>query len=70
MDAVNWVCDDAVDEHVWVSKQTISLQEAEVLEALQYDLEIPSTVQWGLGERPGSLFDSGDSDNDLGAEDQ
>ena len=32
-------CDYALDERVWVSEQTISSQEAKVLEALQYDLE-------------------------------
>ena len=31
MAAVKWVCDDALDEHVWVSELTISLQEAKVL---------------------------------------
>ena len=44
--AVNWVCDDALDEHVWVSEQTFSSQEVVVLEALQYDLDIPCIVQW------------------------
>ena len=29
-------------------EQTISLQEAKVLEALQYDLETPCMVQWGM----------------------
>ena len=24
MEAVSWVCDDALDEHVWLSTQTIS----------------------------------------------
>ena len=28
MDAVNWVCDDALDEHVWVSELAISCEEA------------------------------------------
>ena len=46
MEAVNWERDDALDEHVCVSEQTISLQEAKVLEALQYDLGIPCMVQW------------------------
>ena len=39
------MCDDALDEHVWVSEQTLSLQKAKVLEALQYDLELPCMVQ-------------------------
>ena len=42
------LCDDALDEHVWVSEQTTSLQEAKVLEALQYDFEIPCIVQWEM----------------------
>ena len=42
------MCDDDLDEHVWVSEQTISLQEAKVLEALRYDLEIPCIVQWRM----------------------
>ena len=37
MEAVSWVCDDALEEHLCVSEQTISLQKAKVLEALQYD---------------------------------
>ena len=41
MEAVSWVCDDALDDHVWVSELTISCQEAKVLEALQYDLSNP-----------------------------
>ena len=42
---VNWVYDDALDEHVWVSELTISFQEAKVLEALKYDMENPCMVQ-------------------------
>ena len=45
VEAVNGVCDDALEEHVWVSELTISLQEAKVLEALQYDLANPCIVQ-------------------------
>ena len=43
---VSWVCDVALDDHVWVSELTISCQEAKVLEALQYDLSNPCLVQW------------------------
>ena len=59
MQAVNWVCADALDEHVCVSEQTISLQEARVLEALQDDLEIPCVVQCGMFwfSAPASLND-------------
>ena len=47
-EAVNWVCDDALDDHVWVSELTISCQKAKVLEALQYDFANPCMVQWGM----------------------
>ena len=46
MEAVSWVCDDALDDYVWVSGLTISCREAKVLEALQYDLANPCIVQW------------------------
>ena len=48
MKAVNWVCDDALDDHVRVSELTISCREAKVLEALQYNLANPCMVQWGM----------------------
>ena len=47
MEAVNWVCDDALDEHVWVSEQTKTLQ-VKVPDPLQYDLGIPCISQWGM----------------------
>ena len=47
MEAVSWVCDDALDEHVWVSELIISCQESRVLEAPQDDLANPCIVRWG-----------------------
>ena len=41
MEAVIWVCDDALDDHVWVSEPTISCKEAKVLE-----LANPHIVEW------------------------
>ena len=46
--AVNWVCDDSSDQHVWLSVESVILQEANTLEAMQYDLGIPCVVQWGM----------------------
>ena len=46
VEAASWVCDDPLEDHVWVSELTISCQEAKVLEALQCDLANPCTVQW------------------------
>ena len=48
METVSEVCEHGVDEHVWESEQTVPLQEAIVFEALQYDMEIPCTVQWRM----------------------
>ena len=47
LEAVNSVCDDAIHDHVWVSDKTRALQEAQVLEAMQYDIEISGVVQRG-----------------------
>ena len=47
MESVNWVCEDALEEHEWVSPLTISLQEEEeVLVELDYESSIPCVVQW------------------------
>ena len=48
MEAVSWVCDDALDDHVWVSELTISCQERKVLKTLQYDLANLCIVQWSM----------------------
>ena len=48
MELANRVFDDPLDEHEWVSELTISCQEVKVLEALQYDLANPCTVQWRM----------------------
>ena len=45
-EAAKWVCDDVLDDHVWVSELSISCQEVKVLEALQYHLAHPCLVQW------------------------
>ena len=48
LEAVNWVNDDALDDHVWVSEMTIAQQVAKVLDALQCDIELPCVVQWRM----------------------
>ena len=40
MEDANWVCDDVLNDHEWVSERTISRQEAEVLVAPDYDIEV------------------------------
>ena len=48
MEAMNRVCDDALDDHVWVSEPTISCDDAIVLEALQHDIADPCIVRWSM----------------------
>ena len=37
MEAVNWVCDDILDDHLWMSEVSLALQEATILEAQNCD---------------------------------
>ena len=46
MEGVHRVCDDALEDHEWVSELTISRQETEVLVVLDYDIDVPCVVQW------------------------
>ena len=48
MESVNWVCEEACEGQEWVSDLTISIQEEEVLVDLDYELDVPCVVQWGL----------------------
>ena len=48
MESVDWVCDDVLEDHEWVSELTISMQENEVSVALNYEIEVPCVVQWRL----------------------
>ena len=49
MESVSWVCEEATEGHEWVSELiTISLQENKILVALNYEIDVPCVVQWGL----------------------
>ena len=45
MESVTWVCEDALEDHKWVSEFTISMQENEVLVAVNYEIDVPCVVQ-------------------------
>ena len=49
VEAVKLVCDDIFEDHERVSEVSLSLQEAQVSEALHCDIEVPCVVQWGCG---------------------
>ena len=46
MESVNWVCEEVLEEHEWVSMLTISSKEEEVLRELNYEIDVPCVVQW------------------------
>ena len=45
MESVSWVCDDALEDHEWVSEITTSMQENEVLVVLNYEKDVPCAGQ-------------------------
>ena len=48
VESVNWVCEESFEEHEWVSEHTISMQEEEILEGLDFGIDVPCVVQWGM----------------------
>ena len=48
MQSVNWVCEEALEGHEWVSELTIIMQENGILVALKYEIDVPCVVRCGL----------------------
>ena len=48
MEAINWVCPSAQDNHAWTSEFSLVLNENKTLGESNYDIEFPCMVQWGL----------------------
>ena len=48
MESASWVCEDALRDNEWVTEHNVILKENENLEALNYDLDVPCVIQWGL----------------------
>ena len=48
MESVSWVCDDVLENHESVSKLTGSMPENVVLVVLNYNIDVPCVVQWGI----------------------
>ena len=46
MEATTWFCAYCQDNHDWISEFSLVMQETFILEALDYDIDIPCTVQW------------------------
>ena len=43
-----WVTKVCLWEHEWITDTNVILKENEVLEALNYEIEVPCPLQWGL----------------------
>ena len=48
MECVSWVCEDFLCEHEFVTEPNVLWKENYILEALNYDLDVPCPLQWGL----------------------
>ena len=48
MESVNWVTEDFLWKHEWVTEPNVLLKENDTLEALNYDIDVPCPLQWRL----------------------
>ena len=46
--SVSWVTEDSLWEHEWITEANVTLKENDILEALNYDIDVPCQLQWGL----------------------
>ena len=44
MESVNWVCEEVLEEHEWVSQLNISLKQEEVLRESDYEIDVLCVV--------------------------
>ena len=47
MESVSCVTEDFLCEREWITKTNVTLKE-NILEALNYDIDVPYSLQWGL----------------------
>ena len=48
MESVSWVTEDFLWGHEWVTEPNVHWKENDILEALNYDIEVPCPLQWAL----------------------
>ena len=46
MECVSWVCEDFLWEDEWVTEPDVLWKENDILQALNYDLDVPCPLQW------------------------
>ena len=48
VESVTWLTEGSLCEHEWITDTTVTLKENEILEALNYEFDVPCLLQWGL----------------------
>ena len=48
MESVSWVTEDILWEHERITETNVVLKERDILEALNYDIDVPCSLQWRL----------------------
>ena len=48
MESVSWVTEDFLWEHEWITETNVTSKENVIMEALNYDIDVPCPLQWGL----------------------
>ena len=45
---MTWVTESSQWEQEWITDTSVTLKENEILEALNYEIDVPCPLQWGL----------------------
>ena len=48
VERASWVTEDFLWEHEWIMETNVTSKENVILEALNYDVDVPCPLQWGL----------------------
>ena len=48
IECASWVTEDFLWEHEWVTEPNVLWKENDILKALNYDIDVPCPLQWGL----------------------
>ena len=48
VESASWVTEDFLWEHEWIMETNVTLKENVILDALNYDIDVPCPLQWGL----------------------
>ena len=52
MESVRWVTEDCLREHECVTEPSVLLKENDILETLNYDIDVPCPLQWDFCGSP------------------